>query len=294
LIKCLDSIADEISRNGSNSFLIVVENDDRLMNAAIVDELKTKFPSVQISYQLETEIGIAAARNRAITMGLASDANWIAFIDDDEEVEPGWLGAMQRAAFEFDAEALTGPVLYSYETLPAWLPSLSLKNRERGSRLLTAATNNAAVKTAWLRSRFPTLSFDREFDFTGGEDSDFFYRLTDVGGRIKWVDDAYVSEVVPAPRLEMKYQLARTARVAENAFRIHRRRRGIAAASLRYAPKAIGRFGRGLLLIAAGLALGILARTLGARVFFHGCKALASTLGTALGILHLKLNPYRS
>jgi succinoglycan biosynthesis protein ExoM len=114
-----------------------------------------------------------------------------------------------------------------------------------------------------------------------------------MNGRIRWVDDAWVSEHVPAGRTTFRYQLARSARVAENVFRIHRRRRGMTAALWRYLPKALGRLVRGSFSIFGGLALVVFSRSIGGRMFFSGCKALASSAGTVLGLLGVRLEPYR-
>lgn len=291
---CLSSVLREVVETGGAHSIVVVENDTQPRSERVIAKQKLKFPSVDIAYHLEPELGIATARNRSLSLALSSGADWIAFIDDDEVMQRGWLSAMLRGASMMDAEVLTGPVDYLHELQPVWMPSCGVKNRKRGSRLRTAATNNVAIKTDWLRPHFPVLSFDEDFNFSGGEDSDFFYRVNDLGGRILWVDDARLSEFVPASRLTMKYQLTRTARVAENSFRIHRRRRGYIDAMLRYIPKAIGRLLRGLLLFFFGAALRIFNKPIGSRVWYEGSKALASGAGTLLGLFGMKPNPYKN
>jgi len=290
----LESVAGEIAATGGSHSVVVVENDVGPRSAGVVHQLKSSYPGLNITYILEPRLGISTARNRALGLGLASNADWIAFIDDDEVAQPGWLQAMLRGASTLEADVLTGPVRHVLELQPVWMRACKFKNVARGSTLSTAATNNTAVRAAWLRPHFPALSFDEDFNFSGGEDSDFFYRVTDLGGRIVWVDDASLSEFVPASRLTLKYQLGRTVRVAENSFRIHRRRRGFAAAIRRYLPKAIGRMGRGVILVVSGAALRLFSKPIGARVWFDGSKALASGVGTMLGVIGVKPNPYET
>jgi GT2 family glycosyltransferase len=115
---CMISIADEITDIGGGHSIVVVENDSQPRSAVVVSDIKTKYPNLDISYCLEPKLGISSARNRALALGLASNADWIAFIDDDEVMSAGWLRAMLRAAKTMDAEVLTGPVRYCHELQP--------------------------------------------------------------------------------------------------------------------------------------------------------------------------------
>jgi GT2 family glycosyltransferase len=64
----------------------------------------------------DATLGLNAARNTAIGH---SDAELIAFVDDDVEVRPGWLEALLRAAAdEPEVDVFTGPVFARFEDHP--------------------------------------------------------------------------------------------------------------------------------------------------------------------------------
>jgi succinoglycan biosynthesis protein ExoM len=64
------------------------------------------------------------------------------------------------------------------------------------------------------------LSFDERFGRTGGEDSYFTGRLTQLGGRILWCAEAIADELVPAERLTRDYQLRLAAVRANSTVRV--------------------------------------------------------------------------
>ena len=128
LSDCLISIADEITDVGGGHSIVVVENDSQPQSAVVVSDIRTKYPKLDISYCMEPKLGISSARNRALAFGLASKADWIAFIDDDEVMAAGWLRAMLRAAKTMDAEVLTGPVSYRNELQPIWMCDANVKD----------------------------------------------------------------------------------------------------------------------------------------------------------------------
>ena len=156
-----------------------------------------------------------------------------------------------------------------------WIVEPKSKLRKRGSRLRTAAANNTLVKASWLRRHFPELRFDEDFRFSGGEDTDFFFQVADRGGRIVWVDDAIVTEQISSRRASLTYQLVLACRTAENAFRIHKKRKSYAAAVWRYLPKAIGRLARGSSLVVGAGAWWLVDRRYAARLSFLGGKAVS-------------------
>ena len=66
-----------------------------------------------------------------------SDADYIAFLDDDEEADPSWLNELVNTLGAYSADIVTGPVLSRFPTPPAGL--------DRCSRFLRS--HNAAVLT---------------------------------------------------------------------------------------------------------------------------------------------------
>ena len=85
--------------------VIIVEND----HASV---LQAPLPCrVPIHYALEQRVGIPCARNRVIAEALLLNPRpeWLAFVDDDETVDPHWLQAMGSLAATTSADVVTGP-----------------------------------------------------------------------------------------------------------------------------------------------------------------------------------------
>lgn len=181
---------------------MIVENNVQPQSRGVVDDVFLRYGDVEHYYQCEPEMGIPFARNRSIEMCLANHADWMAFIDDDEVLSDGWIDAMFRAANSLEADALTGPVLSVLPIdPPVWWEKPRADTRPHGESLDTAATNNTLIDCRWLRTGGPALRFDTSLRFTGGSDTEFFYRLTDLGGKLKWVADAIVTETVSDARM---------------------------------------------------------------------------------------------
>lgn len=147
---------------------------------------------------------ISTARNALLQR---AEGEWIAFVDDDEWVDQGWLGCHIAAAREFGADAVIGPVFACYpEDAPVWFVRADPWRRfsgNRGEQLETGLSGNAFVNLAKIRAL--NLSFDPSLGRTGGGDTDFFYNLHANGGRVIATDDAVVSERVTAGRLRVSY-----------------------------------------------------------------------------------------
>ncbi|MEM8751253.1 MAG: glycosyltransferase family A protein [Pseudomonadota bacterium] len=294
LAKCLRSIAREIAQHQTADFLVVVENDEIEQSRHVIDDIRHEHPSLKILYQLEETPGIPFARNTAVKSALENGADWIAFIDDDETCEPGWLAAMRRGIDEFQSAVLTGPVRSTMpEDAPDWFQKPKFKNFERGRRLRTAATNNTLLSASWLVQNMTPPYFDLAMQFTGGSDTDFFYRLSDKGGTITWLDDAVVAEEIPASRLTARWQIQRNFRVAANAFKVNQKRNGLVWALFRGLPKMIGRLLAGIGLLLLAVLAGVVSLRKGKWLMLQSISALASAAGTFTSIFGFLPTPYK-
>lgn len=191
----LDSMA--VALDGRDADLLVVDNDPDGSAADLVRRHRAG-----ARYLLCTSPGIAAARNAA----LAERGTYgsIAFVDDDETVEPDWFDALVAGAREYDADVATGPVVSVYPVdAPAWVVRGGFLQRQRpatGTAVQYAATNNVLIRNAAL-DRLQVPWFDGTFSRSGGSDAELSWRLSRVGASIVWIDSAVVREVVPADRL---------------------------------------------------------------------------------------------
>ena len=91
LSRCLASVLPQLEASPLNTSLVVVENGERSACRDDVLRLRERFTAVRIEYELEPELGIPFARNKAVETALNLDADWIVFIDDDEEARADWF-----------------------------------------------------------------------------------------------------------------------------------------------------------------------------------------------------------
>jgi len=193
-----------------NLEVIVVDNNSTGSASSAYYEKVNDF-KWSLKYCIEPIRGISYARNRAIA-SVSKEANFVAFIDDDEVPEPSWLDELLFVQQKYNADVVTGPVLPHFvdEDVPDWVVKGKFFEPNRyptGSLRHVAFTNNVLV-------RFEVLSkiekiFDERFALTGGEDSHLFMRLYHMGYKIVWADDAFVHEWIPKYRTNIKWVLLR-------------------------------------------------------------------------------------
>jgi succinoglycan biosynthesis protein ExoM len=140
---------------------------------------------------------ISLARNAGLR---AAAAPLVAFLDDDLEVEPGWLDALVDVLAATGADVALGPVRPRFPggNPPDWDPAGA-----RFTRVLACPTGSPvaaggrekpagfAVSTASSIWRVKTCftdaaPFDPAFGACGGEDLDLFLRLARRGRRFVW------------------------------------------------------------------------------------------------------------
>lgn len=299
LHKCLVSILSEIRRAQSgqhggtfNIELILVENDSQDYSRALIEGLSQEF-SFPISYNLETTIGIASARNKALSVIAQSSADWACFIDDDATIGPNWLSDWAEELTLNNASVFQGPIQFQYEAGgAACLQTLISPAKPRGRTLKTAATCNTLFAVSLITQG--QLSFNEEFNLTGGEDSEFFYRVADTGAKIVAVDKPKVYEHVPISRQGLRYILRRHFSVGVNQVRINRLRNGWLSSLIRYAPKAIGRMIYTLFVCIPALSLAAITKNEPQKYTQKFVIKAGSAAGLMWGLLGFRAEFYRT
>lgn len=231
--------------------LLVVDNNPDGRAAATVTAASSRAPGRSIVYAHEPRPGIAAARNRCLDH-VTAEVDAFVFVDDDELVRPGWLGALLDAAHDLDADIVNGNV----ETVlppdaPGWVRRSGLFERRRrptGSSEGLPATNNTLVRReAWERAGSPR--FDERFSGTGGSDTQFFWGLIRGHGcTFVWSEEATVREPLEPARMSLRWAWRRHLRAGNVLGRVMLAERSRAAV-------AVGGVGR----VAKALATGTLA-----------------------------------
>jgi succinoglycan biosynthesis protein ExoM len=179
---------------------IVVADDDPACSARPVIEALAKSSPVAVRYVESAARNISACRNACLR---AAQADWIAFIDDDQVAEPTWLREMIAAAEACQADAVKCYVrgIYPPET-PYWMKAGGTYTYDygpTGTQVRFAATCGILFRRDLQGSR--ELFFDTALGVMGGEDAEFFMRYKALGGKIVSCRSAVANEVVPIERV---------------------------------------------------------------------------------------------
>ena len=234
--------------------VIVVDNAESGAARKPVDAWR-RISRYETEYHNERRKGLSMARNAALDAALASGAEYLAFIDDDETPDAGWLEGLLAAMRGSDAVAAVGPVYPLFAHRPAnWAATggfYACGSPAAGEPVREGRTNNVIVRCDALRRQ--GLRFKGAFDEVGGEDTDFFRRLTENGAWMVAAPDAVVHDWLPPPRLKLRWVLRRWFRTGVvEALLVAQRHSGNGGFSIR--ASAIN-FGRGAARIGAGALL---------------------------------------
>lgn len=189
LHQMLTSCAAIIQDKRSDLTFVVIENGEKKGAEAVADLFRAE---LDIQYVNEPNLGIVNARNASIEFLLASNADWMASFDDDEMVSPEWLCAMLDAMDQFpECNVFAGPqIRLAPETASRWFPFKSPKKLATGTPEWNVSTANVLFNRKVFSLDGLGLRFHPEFNFSGGEDTQLFYKLKDSGEQILWVCDA--------------------------------------------------------------------------------------------------------
>ncbi len=214
LLRVLESLQGLVLADEIEVWIVVVDNDSQRSAESLCATIQSRWP---VKYVAEPQRGIPFARNRVIGEAIES-AEYVAFIDDDEEAEPQWLGELIKTCQRFQADVSTGPVLPRFTVAP---PSWATRGRffER-PRYPTGTLRDRAFTGNVLFGRHVLTAmaadegwFDERMALTGGSDSLFSQRIHRAGFKIVWSDEAVVHEAVPESRMTKKWVRQRAYRV---------------------------------------------------------------------------------
>lgn len=193
--------------------ILVVDNAEAPEAAERVAQARAA-TAVPVIYIHAPARNISIARNAGLE---TATAEWLAFLDDDETAQPGWLAALLAAGEAGGCDAVLGPVDAVYPPdAPAWIRQLDAHStrpvRVAGEIRKGYAGNVLLRRAAVARMG---LRFDPALGRSGGEDDRFFYNLTDAGGAIGYAPDALALEPAPRQRLSLGWLSRRSFRVGQ-------------------------------------------------------------------------------
>lgn len=259
--------------------VVVVDNDADQGAREVVDAARAALP-MPVRYEVEPERNIARARNRSVAAALQDGAEWVAFVDDDETVDPGWIQALLDAQARYGADVVAGAVRArpGPDAAP-WVERSRLFGtaaQPTGTLLTVAQTSNALVSARLLRGPDP---FDPAFGVSGGSDSQFFIRHQRRGARLVWCQEAVVEEWIPGSRVRAGWILRRAFRVGNCALWAERSMDPGVGQPARRALKAGARLALGVAQLAPAAAQGRAGLVRALWNVSYGTGAVAALLG---------------
>lgn len=190
--------------------VLVIDNDETPSAEGAVRAF-AETSDVPVRYVHCPAFNISVARNGALDH---ARARLLAFMDDDETAEPGWIAALASAQAESGADVVLGPVRAVYGPgAPGWMRRLDMHSTRPVEVQGTIRTGYSCNVLMDLESpAFRGLRFDPALGRSGGEDTSFFTRAYRRGARLVAAEQAVVTEKVGPER-------ARFAWLARRRFR---------------------------------------------------------------------------
>ena len=208
LERLLARLQDLVTDNAFTYGVVVADNDPFGSAREVVERAAVASPGT-IVYTAEPLPNIARARNAALRHATGS---FVAFIDDDEFPESRWLYTLVQTCRAFGSAGVLGPVRPHFDhPPPRWVLDGGFCERPEhptGHRLdwTECRTGNVLLRRDVLPLRGEVF---KEVFGKGGEDSDFFMRMTAQGHEFRWCNEAAVYETVPPERWRRSYMLKR-------------------------------------------------------------------------------------
>jgi succinoglycan biosynthesis protein ExoM len=210
LASCIKSLCDQVCPNDIRISISVIDNDVQQSAEPIIQESRNISPFI-LHYFCEPRRGIPLARNRALVESLKMHADWIAFIDDDEQAEKNWIHQLYSYICQHSEKTVVhGRVIPVFPPdTPKHIKELCSPNKIRptGTPKTACATDNVLFPVSLVEPL--GLRFDESSPLAGGTDTIFFTQASNNGFQIFECAEAIVYETVFAERLKMKWLLKR-------------------------------------------------------------------------------------
>lgn len=225
LREALGSILAEFGRENFPR-VVVAENDVAHSEGAVAARLWSEANDLsdQVHVVEVQDKGLSNCRNAALAFAFSlSSVENVSMFDDDAQLAPGWLVAMSSALAQWQADVFGGPTKYLVPSdaspMVKRAPVFGVPYEVTGYVAKLRSSNNFLLtKTAYQMSL--PIVFSQDFNFSGGEDSQFFERGRRAGLKMVWVSDAAVIEPVPVDRATETWVLQRHRLSAINAARV--------------------------------------------------------------------------
>lgn len=235
LRRLLESVETQRSGEAFTFSIVVADNDEARSAERVVAEFAGTARAA-ISYHCEPRRNIALARNLTIAK---ATGDFIAFIDDDEFPAPDWLLQLFLTCRERQVAGVLGPVRPHFDQPPpAWIiRGRFCERREHPTGTVMKWNECRTGNVLFRRDILPPGEppFGAQFG-TGGEDVDFFMRMSARGCVFVWCNEGVAYETVPPSRYKRTYMLRRALLRGGNSLKLSRGRIVLVLKSLVAAP----------------------------------------------------------
>lgn len=194
---------------------VVVNNASTDNTEECVNEFIAQNPQLNIRIVNESQQGLSYARNRGI---VESKGRFVAFIDDDETINPQFISAYLTLFEQHSSFVAAGRVKAVYDQgRPSWMskyPEKMIANPfDLGNRVITITSKMtpAGGNMAFNREVFNIYgNFDTRLgrcgsELLGAEENDLFARIRALGERVYYTPDAVVYHHIDNSRLTPDY-----------------------------------------------------------------------------------------
>ena len=267
--------------------ILVVDNASDTETKEAVESVKPQCP-FPIHYDVEEKPGIVFARNKCVDLFLASQSDYLIFIDDDEWPQsPTWAQTLLNSAESNDVDVVTSHVISVGEPgTPEWAIKLIYGRNPytQGQKIDVFYTNNLLLSRNILTTIHP--AFDDRFAMTGASDYHFALKSKLKGFECVYVD-APVEEEFPKSRATIKWFTRRGFRSGIGYTRSHLFEEPTAKVIIRCLAMSAVRFVRGIGYLLLG------AITFNKQTFVDGLFRLCSSYGTIAGFFGVKHEEYK-
>lgn len=209
----LRALAEQRGAENVSWDILVVDNGSSDHTRAVVEDFAAHQARPPVRYLLESEPGLTAARLRGVR---ETDSPWIAFVDDDNLLEPDWIAAIAKAIRAHpDAGGLGGEIILDWEAPPpSYLSPFGfcfaeqrVGVEERPADSLAGAgmalRREALVACGWVDG--PLLGDRTGNKLVSGGDVEIAQRVRSAGYRLWLTPAAVLQHRIPRERMTRKY-----------------------------------------------------------------------------------------
>lgn len=189
--------------------IVVADNDVTESARDTVSKLVEAYGR-PINYTVAPEPGVSNARNAGMSR---VSSRYVLFLDDDMEIEPGFVAPLLATSQTFKAAMTFAPIRAvlpdDLKHMTDWIGPMFSRQIGGDSRTIDEAMGTGGCLLDLKGITLPSPIFDPALNEVGGEDDALFASIFAQGGTSAWCADVTALEHVPPHRATVQYLWAR-------------------------------------------------------------------------------------